>query len=124
MRLLCDTQATATLRSVTQPNGREYSIGTNAEHAVWGVSGTPWATFLDTALRAPFSAQFFQGQLYVLPNLMVASGQTVNGSSAFLIPIPAVNSVVGSYWTLQSATVSPSTFTIATTNLVDFFVTN
>lgn len=124
MRLLCDAQGTATLRSVSQPTGAEYSIGTSAEYVVWGVSGTPWAAFLDTALRPPLSLPFFQGRLYVIPSLMFASGQTSGGSSAMTIPIPSVNSIVGSYWTLQSATLSPTLFTIATTNVADFFVTS
>ena len=75
-------------------------------------------------MRAPFSAPFFQGRLYILPSLLVASGATAGGSSAFAIPIPPLNSLVGSYWTLQSATASPTSFVIATTNLVDFFITN
>lgn len=124
MRLFCDASATTTMRSVSQPAGREYSIATSANYTVWGATGTAWAAFLDTALQPPVSLPFFQGRLYVLPSILLATGQTAGGSSVLTIPIPNVSTLVGSYWTLQSGTLSPTLPVITMSNVVDFFVTS
>lgn len=124
MRLFCDAPATTTLRSVTQPAGKEYSIGTNAEYAVFGANGTAWAAFLDTALRSPISLPpLFQGRLYVNASILLGTGSISGGSSLLTLPLPNVTTLTGSYWTLQSATLgSPPVITVS--NVVDFFITS
>ncbi len=123
MRLLCDAQGTATVRSVSQPTGSEFAIGTNAEYTIWAITGTPWAAFLDTGLQSPISFPFFQGRLYVVPSLMIGNGVTTANSSSLTLPLPNVRTIIGSYFTLQAATVSPATLSIGMTNVVDFFIT-
>ncbi|MEZ5966214.1 MAG: hypothetical protein R3F56_20425 [Planctomycetota bacterium] len=124
MRLFSDAPATTTMRSVTQPAGKEYQIGTAAEYAVFGATGTAWGAFLDTALQPPISLPIFQGRLYVSPSILLASGTTAGGVSLFNLPIPNVPSLAGSYWTMQSATLSASLPVITMSNVIDFFITN